>query len=417
MLRLPPIHKLKQLGLLGSLYTSQFIPNVFFTVAIPVYLRSLGATLETVGLLSILFIPWGLKVLWAPLVDRYGFTRWGHYRVWIFGTQSLAALLIAICALLDLQAHLGVLVGFMFVIAILCATQDIATDALAVGLLPASDRGLVNGVQSIGGYLGAIIGAGGMLILLDRWAWTPTMLTLALVMMVSTLPLLTVRERLYRQPMAARSASLWGYCGQQIKNFYQRPGMKAWLLVLLLYTIGGAMGHAMLRPLMVDLGFSLSEVGWLLGIASYATGILGAIAAIPCIYRLGRKQSLILFAGLKALALLAFLFPTVGTTTATGVYLVVLLFYFVMGLISTVMYTVFMDKSEQSVAGFDYSFQTSVTLFSEISGSAISGFLVTAMGYPFFFILCSGVSLLSLVVIRQGLGNMEPAVQAKLSSL
>ena len=417
MLHLPPIHKVKQLGLLGSLYTSQFIPNVFFTVAIPVYLRSLGVTLETIGLLSLLFIPWGLKFLWAPLVDRYGFTRWGHYRVWIFGTQSLAAALIVVCALFNLQEHLGLLIGLMLVIALLCATQDIATDALAVGLLPASDRGLVNGVQSIGGYLGSIIGAGGMLILLDRWDWTPTMLTLALIMIVSMLPLLTVQERLYRQPAEALSASLWGYCGQQIKNFYQRPGMKAWLLVLLLYTIGGAMGHAMLRPLMVDLGFSLSEVGWLLGIASYATGILGAIAAIPCIYRLGRKQSLIIFAGLKALVLLAFLLPTVGTLTATGVYLVVLLFYLVMGLISTIMYTVFMDKSEQSVAGFDYSFQTSVTLFSEIGAAAMSGFLVTAMGYPFFFILCSGVSLLSIVVIRQGLGNMEPAVQAKLSSL
>ncbi len=66
--------------LIGSLYVSQAIPLGFFTVALPAILRARGVSLQNVGLLSALALPWLIKFLWAPFVDRYGSQRWGHYR-------------------------------------------------------------------------------------------------------------------------------------------------------------------------------------------------------------------------------------------------------------------------------------------------------------------------------------------------
>lgn len=400
-------HRSYHLGLLGSLYTAQFIPNMFFTVALPVYLRSRGASLETVSLLSLLFLPWCFKFLWSPLVDRYGHTRWGHYRAWIFGTQSIAAILIAICAFFDVQAHLGNLVGLMLLITFFCATQDIATDAFAVGLLPVCDREVGNGIQAMGGYLGSIIGAGGMLVLLDRWAWTPTMLMLAVIMILSMMPMLGVQERLVTPSSAP--APIWRYYSQQFSAFCQRPGMKPWLLLLMLYATGGVMGHTMLRPLMVDLGLSLGHIGWLLGIVGYAAGMGGAIAAIPLIRRLSRKRALSAIAILQALVLLGCLLPALGLQQTVAP--VVILFHMGLGFVSTIMHTTFMDRTVPTTAGFDYSFQSSVSFIGGVGAAAISGLLVTHLGYPIFFGLCSLLSLLSIAVIQWGLGDIEPQVQ------
>jgi MFS family permease len=83
----------------------------------------------------------------------------------------------------------------MFLMCFFCASQDMATDALAVGLLEPYERGLGNGVQNAGGYLGGTIGGGGMLILLNHWGWTASLLTLALIVVVALFPVLWHRER------------------------------------------------------------------------------------------------------------------------------------------------------------------------------------------------------------------------------
>ena len=61
----------RKLGLLASLYVCQGLPFGFFTQALPVLLRKQGVSLEAIGLSSLLALPWALKFVWAPLVDRY----------------------------------------------------------------------------------------------------------------------------------------------------------------------------------------------------------------------------------------------------------------------------------------------------------------------------------------------------------
>jgi MFS transporter, PAT family, beta-lactamase induction signal transducer AmpG len=85
--------------LLASLYVAQFLPVAFFGQTIPVFLRQQGVSLELIGLTSLLSLPWMLKVLWSPLIDRYGWTKWGHYKFWIVLMQSLMGIAIALWTL------------------------------------------------------------------------------------------------------------------------------------------------------------------------------------------------------------------------------------------------------------------------------------------------------------------------------
>ncbi|MEY2833262.1 MAG: hypothetical protein RLZZ574_2521, partial [Cyanobacteriota bacterium] len=71
------------MGLLASLYVSQYIPLMFFYEALPVYMRYSGSSLQAIALVNLLILPVVFKFLWSPLIDHYGYTRWGHYRFWI----------------------------------------------------------------------------------------------------------------------------------------------------------------------------------------------------------------------------------------------------------------------------------------------------------------------------------------------
>jgi hypothetical protein len=80
-----------KLGLLSSLYLSQGLPFGFFTQALPVLLRKQGMSLPDIGLTHLLALPWALKFLWSPLMDRYGSERLGRRRGYILPLQLMSS--------------------------------------------------------------------------------------------------------------------------------------------------------------------------------------------------------------------------------------------------------------------------------------------------------------------------------------
>ncbi|MBE9171410.1 MFS transporter [Pleurocapsales cyanobacterium LEGE 06147] len=187
---------LSKFVLLGCLYVSQYIPIAFFYQALPVFLRQRGVALNAIGLLPLISLPWMLKFLWSPLVDRYSFNPEEHYRPWILGCQSLLALTLILCAFLNIEQNIAAIIFSLFLVCFFAATQDIATDALAIGLLSPDERGLGNGIQSAGNYFGAIIGGGGMLVLLNRLGWQISLAVLAILILLASIPIWLHQDKL-----------------------------------------------------------------------------------------------------------------------------------------------------------------------------------------------------------------------------
>ncbi len=167
----------KKLILLASLYISQYLPTTFFIQTVPVLMRQQNRSLGEIGFLGFLIIPSALKFLWSPLVDRYRFLGLGRYRGWIIGCQSLSIATLLVSAFWDVQTNLIGLLVCMFLAFLFSASQDIATDALAVNLLLPRERGIGNAIQASGNFLGAIIGGGVALTLLDKAGFQTTLLT------------------------------------------------------------------------------------------------------------------------------------------------------------------------------------------------------------------------------------------------
>ena len=182
------MHAHKKYILLSGLYISQTLPGHFFNNVFPVIMRSQGASLASIGFLQIIALPWLVKFMWAPLVDR-ATGPGGRYARAIVVLQLMFCLSTASLAFMGLESHLPLVLGLMTLSYVFAATQDIATDALAVRLLDEEQRGPGNAAQTGGNMLGALLGSGGGLILYQYMGWAGVMLAMAGVLLLPLAPL------------------------------------------------------------------------------------------------------------------------------------------------------------------------------------------------------------------------------------
>ena len=185
-------------ALLTSLYFAQGLPFGLFTQALPVMMRQQGYSLESIGLSNLLALPWVLKFLWAPWIDRIS----GPRRRVIVPLNVVAAGLLAALAVVSPGAMVPLIVT-VFLCNLAAATQDIATDALAVESLPPAERGIGNGVQVAGYRLGMVLGGGALVQLFDAKGWMFTFFTASLASRLLGRVICSQREvsiRVERQP-------------------------------------------------------------------------------------------------------------------------------------------------------------------------------------------------------------------------
>ena len=125
------------------LYFSEGLPFGLINNALSVYFRQKGISLEEIGLLSLLGLAWSFKILWAPLVDRFG----PRY-LWILPSQLFLVLFSAVLAILDPASEKAWFWLALSGICLASATQDIAADAYTVDILEEKELGPANGIRS-----------------------------------------------------------------------------------------------------------------------------------------------------------------------------------------------------------------------------------------------------------------------------
>ncbi|MBX2802016.1 MAG: MFS transporter [Myxococcales bacterium] len=375
-----------KLWLLCSLYFSQGLPFGFFTLAVPVVLRNQGVSLEGVGASSLLLLPWALKFLWSPLVDRTG-----RRSRWILILQAVSVCLFVALGVLPQDRSTELLMLGMVLSAWLAATQDIATDGLATSLLSAEERGLGNGLQVAGYRLGMIVGGGGLLVLFARGGWSLTFLAMAVLLALASGPLLATTTL---PPSPATALRLRDVLASGL-----RPGMAGWMGLLAVYKGGQSMASAMVRPYLVDGGWSLDGLGATLGLLGSTVGLLGAVLGGLMVHRLGRRGGLVAFGLLQTASVAAIAMVAALGFTGTGFMVAALGEDFASGTATAVLFTSMMDRCRLGLESTDYTVQASWVVIWVGVASAVSGAVAGSLGYTACFALATVASLGAVALV------------------
>ena len=391
-----------------TLYLTQGLPHGFFSQALPTLLRQQGMSLEAIGLMSLVSLPWVLKFLWAPLLDHYQPLKRltagridGHIRkTWIISANAVAAVVLVFIASTPLefwinQAAVG-LAGALFVLTIFVVTQDIATDALAVENIAPAQRGLGNSLQVAGYRLGMIIGGGLLLAVFAQLGWAGTLWALAVLMILGLIPLW------FWQPAAVKVDK------EPVFNhwlgFLRLPGAGTWLLLLLTYKVGDAFGTVMIRPHLVDLGVTLPEFAELLGVWGTVAGLVGALLGGLLLKYLARMQALMLFVCLEGIAI--GLYSLLTSLDWTLIYALIIAEHVTGGMATVALFTVMMDRCRESSAGSDYALQSCLVVLSTLVASSLAGFFAANFGYVMHYYLAAllcGLGLLAMLANKKNI--------------
>lgn len=361
-----------KISLLVALYLAQGLPYGFFTQALPVLLREAGYSLKMISALSLLYLPWALKFLWAPWLDHRGAPRrW----LLVFQGASIAGAL----ALTQLQLDQGLIVVLVaaFFFNVIAASQDVVTDGLAVRMLDGRERGYANGIQ-VGAYrLGMIFGAGVLLIVFARTNWAVMFACMAALLALTMLPVV-------RLPATPRPASELISARALLVAWFRRmlmPGMLGFAALIFCYRFGDAMVSNVLGPFLSDAGLDKETIGWMKGTVGNATSLIGAALGGWYVYRVPRRRALLVTGLAQAVTFVLYIVAAhhIGGTTLLWVATVT---ESIIGTTATVaLFTLMMDASDPEHAGTDYTLFASFFVLVNSAGTFASATIVDAFGY------------------------------------
>ncbi|EPF91811.1 MFS transporter [Acinetobacter gyllenbergii] len=395
--------------LLFSLYWAQGLPVGFMTHALPVILRAQGVSLAHIGGFGLLMLPWSIKIFWAAYVDRLGISRFGHYRSWILPTQLSSVIILVILSFfpiqtLDQPSYLLVFFALLLVMNLTGATQDIATDGLAVNLLKSDQQHWGNTFQVIGSRLGFIVGGGAVLWCLDWLDWQKTFLALACLVFLNTLPVLFYSEPQHKSKDTLNKAHAQSFI-QAVKSyldyFQSSSELKAWLLVLISFKVADGLAGPLLKPLMVDMGLNFTQIGVFITMFGAIAALLGAAVAGLLLKYFSRIHCLIVFSFLKIISLSAY--AVLGYAYESQFHIAPLWLYVVnaiedacSAMLLVVMLTLVMQYSRKPFAGTDFTFQ--VSIMATVSGFLylFSGVIGDWLGYADYLMVICFISILCL---------------------
>ena len=398
--------------LLFSLYWAQGLPVGFMTHALPVILRAQGVSLAQIGGFGLLMLPWSIKIFWAPWVDRFGYSAFGHYRSWIVPTQLLSVVVLISLSFLPIQALNQPEYLLAFFVALLSmnlvgATQDIATDGLAVNILKNEQQHWGNTFQVIGSRLGFIVGGGAILWALDWLDWQITFLVLAGLVLLNTLPVLCFKEPArfqHIQHANHRETFSWNKVKSYLSYFHQTRSLALWLGVLITFKIADGLTGPLLKPLMVDLGLTFSQIGIYVTMLGALAALIGAGLAGLSLKYISRANALLSFSVLKIFSLaaytwLAFQYESQQLVKPWVIYLINAAEDMISAMLLVVMLTLVMQYSRKHWAGTDFTFQ--VALMATVSGGlySLSGILGDLLGYAAYLALITIVTVICLLPI------------------
>jgi MFS transporter, PAT family, beta-lactamase induction signal transducer AmpG len=360
------------------------------------WMREEGINLGVIGLFALVGLPYTLKFLQAPLLDRFSPGPFGRRRGWMLIFQ--VGLILSVMGLGKTQpAESPWLVAIIaFFVTLFSASQDIVIDAYRREDLSDEELGLGSSLY-IGGYrVGMLFAAGGGLILADHMPFSLVYVLMAMCLLPGVLTTLLTPEpdTPFGVPSSLKEAVV-----QPFVEYFSRPSAVWILAFILLYKIGDTMASSMTAPFYVDLQFSKTEVGAMVKFFGLPPILLGAATGGLIMLRLGINRSLWVFGVLQAVSTAGFcLLAQIGNHLPA--LAAVIAFENLSSGMGTAAYAAFMASiTNKKFTATQYALLTSLMGVPRVLASSVTGFMAEAMGWTWFFTFCALVAIPGMLML------------------
>jgi PAT family beta-lactamase induction signal transducer AmpG len=406
------------------------LPFMLVFSTLSAWLREVGIERATIGMLSWVGIIYSIKFFWAPVVDRLPLPLLGRLlgrrRSWMLVAQVGIAVGLVNMAHLNPVGHLGTMAALALLVAFSSATQDISIDAWRIEAAPQPMQGVMAAAYQLGYRIAIMVGSAGALWIAADHGWMTAYTAMAVLVGVGIVTTLSISEpqpRVAQQSIAQEQRVIdwlerkahWPEALQQLGSwfvgavvcpfvdFFTRYGRKLAILILAFiasYRLTDFTMGVMANPFYLDVGFTLKEIAAVAKGFGVVMSILGTILGGVAVARLGTNRSLVLGSVLVIGSNL--LFMTLAfqqTPSLTGLAMVVSADNLAMGVAGTALIAYLSSLTSATYTATQYALFSSIYALPGKLLMGTSGFVVDAIGYPWFFVYTSSLGLPALVML------------------
>ena len=375
------------------------LPLFLTTQTLQAWMTVENVDLTTIGLFSLVSLPYSLKFLWAPVFDSTVPPFLGRRRGWLAITQVGLLLTIAAMALQDPERALRPLAMAAVLVAVFSASQDAIFDGYKVDVLSEREMGAGAAIGVLGYRIALIVTGSVALILADRIPW-PTV-----YLLMSSLMLLGIAATLFAPEPVMHAAPPQGLKESVVDpfvDFFRRTGAGYGFVVLLFtifYQLADRFAQNMVTPFLLQIGYTQTEVGAIKGGVGMVATILGVLVGGAIIARLGINRSLWIFMGLQLASNLAYYWVSLGGATRGALTVATVVEYVSGGTVTAVFVAFLMSMCSRRFSVTQYALLSSLMSAARDVIAAPAGRVAEATGWPTFFLLTIAVGIPAVLLL------------------
>jgi PAT family beta-lactamase induction signal transducer AmpG len=371
-------------------------PNQLTESALQAWLKDAHVTNTTIGVMSYVALPYLLKCLWAPFLDRFPLPFLGRRRGWILVTQIALAVAIALFALQNPAVALLPVAACAVAIVFFSATQDIAFDAYRTDVSLPSERGPAAAAINLGYRTSAWLASAFALLLADYFGWRLAFLMLAGVMVLFGIATWLAPEptEIQQIPRSLRESVV-----TPLRELLAGPGAAALLVVVLLFKIGDAFAMKLFTPFMLDTGFSKTEIALIVKGLFTAGAIAGSILGGILMVRLGLLRSMLIFGVSQAVSNLLYCALAAAGKSYPLMVAAVLIEHVAGAMGNIALVALIMALCDVRYSAFQYALMSSIALLPRYGLGYPAGWVADHAGWYVYYIVSFFAAMPGLIIV------------------
>lgn len=361
------------------------------------WLTVAGINIKTIGIFSLVGLPYTLKFLWSPFMDRFVPPWLGRRRGWIVSMQALLLLGIAVMALTSPEKMPLSLAVIALGVAFFSASQDIVVDAYRTDVLAEKERGVGVAIFIFGYRIAMLVAGAVALIMSDRIGWQKTYFFMALFMIFGMLGTFVGREPdNHIVPPRTMQEAVWG----PLKDFFSRKSALIIVLFIILYKLGDAYAGALTTAFLIrGVNFTPTDVGTInKGMGLIAT-IVGALFGGTLMIKMGLFRSLWYFGILQMVSNLSFMVLAIIGKSYPAMIVAVAFENLAGGMGSTAFVAFVMALCNKRFSATQFALLSSLAVLGRVVISPTSGYIVSYVGWASFFLFTTVTALPGLILL------------------
>ena len=376
------------------------LPLALTSSTLQAWFTNAGISLMNIGVLSLIGLPYALKFIWSPVLDKVTPPFWGRRRGWMGISQIVLCITLFFLAHLNPSSHANLMAQVALFIAFLSASQDIAIDAYRTDILLPHERSLGSALFIFTARISLFVSGGLALILADHMGWKMTYQWMAVIMCLSVIvTYFSPNNDNIKPPNNFTDAVI-----EPSKDLLRRDSIFLILAFIVMYKIGDALALQLMSTFLLrGLGFSLTDVGIAYKTIGFIATILGTFVGASLIERLGLFRSLLFFGIGQAFTNLLFMLLAI---VGKNYYVMITSLFvesFITGMASTALLVFVTSLCNQKYSATQFACLSALFSIGRIFLGPLAALMVFHLGWANFYassvIVCLPAILL-LVLMR-----------------